>query len=368
MITLQASSCVRSLSKESECNRCELICPTEAIVVGENPLPSINFSTCVGCGACDAVCPSESFSLDNFKPSDFFFEFLEDDENIISCKKNVPCIAALSVEHILSVSILKKTIVLDMGHCDGCEIAHSCKPQILKNSEEAGYLLEAMQNDAKILQEDVAYIQEEQEEEPQSDRRDFLRSINLKMVAQTKHSFEKEVKKASDELVEHTLQKTDIALLRQKRIPEKRKILFSAIKRVEKPSQYHVIDANEISFTSSKLMDESACTACQICYRVCPTGALTSDIKNSKIDFDPFLCIKCNICHDVCEPNAITLSPSYNIKEFFDPSVHNMISFNVRRCDECNVIFSTNKDEKLCYRCKIEDEEARELWGIKERR
>ncbi len=111
-------------------------------------------------------------------------------------------------------------------------------------------------------------------------------------------------------------------------------------------------------------MDEEACTACQMCYRICPTGALTSDIKNSKIDFDPFLCIKCSICHDVCEPDAIKLSGSYNVKEFFEPEVQNLISFNVRRCNECNAIFSTNSSDKLCYRCNIEEEEAKALWGI----
>ena len=111
-------------------------------------------------------------------------------------------------------------------------------------------------------------------------------------------------------------------------------------------------------------MDKDACTACQMCYRVCPTGALTSDIKNSKIDFDPFMCVKCNICHDVCEPNALTKSASYNIKEFFEPSVQSLIAFNVRRCNECNVVFSTNTKDKLCYRCKCEEEEAHELWGL----
>jgi len=364
MISLSASRCVRSLARESQCNKCEVICPTEAIVVGENPLPSINFSSCVGCGACDAICPSEALSLEDFKPTNFFFEFAEDKENLISCRKNVPCIAALSVEHIISLAVLKKEMILDMGHCDGCEIAHKCKPQIMKNYEEATYIISAMENEAVIKLEDIAYEVKEQNQE--SDRRDFFRSMNLGSVAKTKHAFEVEVKKATDELVEHTLQKEDIALLKKKRVVEKRKLFFTAIKRVEKPSQFHVIDANEVSFTSQKLLDEDSCTACQMCYRICPSGALTSDIKNSKIDFDPFLCIKCNICHDVCEPKAITLSSAYNVKEFFEPEVQRLISFKVQRCDECNIVFSTNANEKLCYRCKAEDEEARELWGITE--
>ena len=76
MIQLTASRCVRSLAKDSECNKCEVICPTQAIVVGDNPLPSINFSSCVGCGACDAVCPNEALPLDDFSPTDFFFSYI----------------------------------------------------------------------------------------------------------------------------------------------------------------------------------------------------------------------------------------------------------------------------------------------------
>ena len=86
LIQLNASKCVRSLSVESECNKCELICPTNAIVVGQLPLPSINFSACVGCGACDGICPNEALSLDDFSATNFFFEFIEDKENLISCK------------------------------------------------------------------------------------------------------------------------------------------------------------------------------------------------------------------------------------------------------------------------------------------
>jgi len=362
LIQLTASSCVRSLTKESQCNKCEVICPTRAIVVGDNPLPSINFSACVGCGACDAICPSEALKLDDFSNTEFFFEFIESKDSLIGCRKNVPCIAALNVENIISMAVLKKEIVFDIGYCEGCEIASTCYPQIVKNFEEATYLLEAMENEAILKLENICYV--DTSEKVQTDRREFFGNINLKSVAKTKQSFELEVKKATDELVEHTLQKTDIALLRKKNIPEKRKLFFTAIKRVEKPSQFHIVDATEISFTSAKVMDSQTCTACQMCYRVCPTGALTSDIKNSKIDFDPFLCIKCNVCHDVCEPKSITLSPSYNVKEFFEPVVQNLIKFKVRRCNECNIIFSTNTTDKLCYRCKAEEEEARELWGI----
>lgn len=361
IIHLDATACVRSLSVDSTCNKCEVICPTDAIVIGENPLPAINFSLCVGCGACGGVCPTEAFGLEEFSATDFFFDYLEEEDSLISCKKNVPCISALSVEHLVSMAVLKKEMILDIGHCQECAIAHTCYKQIQDNHEEASYVLEAMESDVEIKLENVAF-----EKTEKTDRRGFLSAINLKTFAKTKQNFENEVERASDELTQHTLEKTDIALLKKKKLPEKRKLFFTAVKRLEKPSQYHIVESAEISFTSQKLMDTDACTACQMCYRVCPTGALTSDIKNSKIDFDPFMCVKCNICHDVCEPNAITKSASYNIKEFFEPAVQSLIAFNVRRCNECNIIFSTNTKDKLCYRCKAEEEEARELWGLED--
>lgn len=361
MIALSAGSCVRSLSVHSECNKCEEVCPTNAIVMGESTnLPSINFSSCVTCGGCVGVCPSEALELEEFNSTNFFFDFAESEDNLLSCRKNVPCISVLSIEHIISLAVLKKEIVFDMGYCDGCDIAHTCHKQIMSNYEEATYLLEAMENTASIKLENVCYEREDKE----TGRRDFLNSVNLQTVAKAKKNFEDEVKKAGDELVEHSLENKDIALLRKKTIPDRRKIFFTAIKRVEKPSQFHIVDATEVSFTSQKLMNEELCTACQMCYRVCPTAALTSDTKNSKIEFDPFLCIKCHICHDVCEPDALTLSTSYDVKEFFTPTAQSLVKFHVRRCDECDVVFSTNTEDKVCYRCKCEEEEARELWGI----
>jgi Fe-S-cluster-containing hydrogenase component 2 len=103
-----------------------------------------------------------------------------------------------------------------------------------------------------------------------------------------------------------------------------------------------------------------------MCYRICPTGALSSDIRNSKIDFDPFMCVKCHLCHDVCEPDSLTLSSSYNLKELFEPSVQRLVSFNVRSCNECGGFFTSLHGKKICRRCELEDEEAREIWGIRD--
>lgn len=361
-ITLNPGKCVRSLSLNSICDLCLTHCPTDAIVRSEGA-PAVNQSQCVGCGGCVGGCPTEAIALDGFSTTDFFFAFAADESNLISCQKNVPCISVLSVDHLLALGALKNGIVLDTGHCDGCEIAATCKPAIERHAEEAAYLLEAMEQDAAISLEPVAYVQEEA---PKGDRRDFLRTINLKTLAEGRAKFDREVQTASDELTEHRLDRASIALLRTKQLPDKRKLLFTMLKRIDKPSQYHVVESEALTLCSQKLFDQQKCTACQMCYRVCPTGALSSDVKNAKIDFDAMMCVRCHLCHDVCEPDALTLSPSFNIKEMFEPNQQRLATFTVRNCDECGIPFSSLHGERLCMRCQIEEDEARALWGIGE--
>lgn len=360
-LTLDPTKCVRALAKFSECTKCVEICPVDIISV-DNHLPSFNMSQCVGCGGCGSVCPTESFSLDDFNPTNFFFDFVQSEETLLSCKKNLPCIAALSVEHLTSLALLKEGLVCDTGHCDGCEIAGKLKPQIYANIEEANFILEAIESSKGIEAQDIGY--ENEDIKVESDRRGFFRNISVKNAAQAKADFDRRVEIESDEELRHEVFTEDISKLKEKSIPDKRKIFFTALKRAPKPSQYHIVDGSELSFTSMKKVDKESCTVCQMCYRICPTAALSSDMKNSKIDFDPFLCVKCHLCHDVCEPDSITLAETFDLKQLFEPEVKNLVSFTVRRCHECDNYFTYKGGDVICHRCKLEEEEAKELWGI----
>lgn len=361
LLELSPARCVRALSVNSLCSHCSDVCPTNAIAL-TGQLPSINQSFCVGCAGCVAVCPSEALALDDFNPTEFFFSFASEEGNLVSCQKNIPCIAALSSEHLISLCSLKKGLVLDIGHCNNCEIGHKVLEVMEERLNSANYLLEAIEVENRVVCEKIAFSSGETNEP--KERRDFFKTFHLRGIAKARHDFEKEVQSSTDEFVEMSIDSSHTQELRTKKITDRRKLFFTALKRVEKPSQFHVVDGAMISFTSQKIMDEAKCTACQMCYRVCPTAALTSDMRNSKIDFDPFLCVKCHLCHDVCESDAISLSTSYNLKEWFEPKVQNLVTYLVRRCDECDALFSSVGGEKICRRCQLEEEEALELWGL----
>ena len=366
-LVFDAARCVRTVTKFSECDKCVTVCPVRTMTIADNGLPAFTPADCVDCGGCVGVCPSEALSLKRFSTTEFFFDFAESDETLLSCRKNVPCLAVLGVEHLMSLALVRdETLTLDLGHCASCLIKDPLYDQIVGNVEEANYLLEAIESGKRIATEAVAFEEEGLEEgiDPH-DRRAFLERLSLKGAVRAKQAFDEAVEGADDLLREHDVDLAAVAKIRQKELPDRRKILFVALKRAPKPSRYHTIAEEDISFASQKFIDDS-CTMCQMCYRICPTGALSSDAKNSRIFFDAMMCVKCRACHDTCEPDALHLQPTFELKEFFEPTQRLLASFKVVRCDECGVHFPSVRGERTCPRCAAEEQEALELWGLEE--
>ncbi|QOP46185.1 4Fe-4S dicluster domain-containing protein [Sulfurimonas paralvinellae] len=365
LLSLDVSKCVHTSNKFAICNKCVEVCPVETIKITEGVVSFVP-SECVGCGGCGAVCPTAAYSLDDFKPINYVFSFLENDEQLISCKTELPCIAALSAEELLSMALIaNEQLTADIGGCKNCEIGAKNLPIIEERIEEVNFLLEAMQQNKSILLQEVESVSEPSSGEALMSRRELLSKEGLKKAVSIKQQFENEVAASEDIEKVHTVTNADIAKIKQKNIPDRRSLLLMAMKRASVPEIFHNIDINDISFISQKDLDETTCTNCQMCYRICPTGALSSDGKNSVINFNPLACVQCHSCHDVCEPDSLTLRPTFALESFFEPKIETLARFSIKRCDECGNFFAYKGGEVLCQRCKIEEEEARELWGIK---
>lgn len=357
-LDFDVASCVRATSKLSECTKCVDICPVNTIEIIENT-PAFTASACVDCGGCVGICPTEAFSLKEFSTVELFFALLDDEEKLLSCKKNLPCLSLLSVEHLISLALAsEEPMRLDLTHCQSCEIKDPLYAQILNNIEEANFILSSF-CDKRLLIDESGFVAIEPEAQQEvTSRRSFLSNISLKGAIKQKVAFDEAL--IEDEQKKFAIDDQVISKIREKRIPNKRKILFTTLKRVEKPKQYEILPEEEISFVSQKFVDKS-CTNCQICYRICPSGALSSDSKFSLINFDAMLCLKCRLCHDVCESDSIQLQSGFEIQEFFEPAQRTLATFDIKRCNECGGYFTYKGGEIICPRCFVEEEEARTL-------
>jgi len=353
------ASCVRAMSKFSECTKCVDACP-ESIQIMEN-LPSFTHATGVEAAVCLGVCPTEAFSLSDFSVTEFFFTFIESKVRLISSKINVPCISVLSVEHLISLALASdEPITIDLNaYKEGSHLLE----QIEKRIEEANFVLSSFCDKALSTNLDVSspHAMEQIEsadddvEEDVSSRRDFLSQASLKGVVKHKKTFDDAVE--SEDLQVFKIDTSVIAQMKDKNIPDKRKILFTTLKRAGVPNIFEILPEEEVSFVSQKFIDES-CTNCQICYRICPTGALSSNGRFSLINFDAMLCLKCHLCHDACEPDSIHLQSGFEVKEFFEATQRTLATFNIKRCNECGNSFTYTGGEQACPRCKTEEEEA----------
>jgi ferredoxin len=358
-LLFDVATCVRATSKFSECIKCVEVCPVNTIEIVEN-IPAFTPSACVTCGGCVGVCPTESFSLSGFSTTEFFFKFLEEESNSLTCQKDLyGCLSTLSIEHLISLAVASDdAVVMDVEAC-GCGGEDApLREHLRANIEEANFVLSSFCDKEIVI--DTAQSERARREEEQVER--SRRSLfSLKGAIKSKQAFDEAVD--ADELKAFGIDLSDISKIKNKIIPDKRKLLFSVLKRLEKPENYEVLATEDINFTSQKFVDDS-CTNCQICYRICPTGALSSNSKFSLINFDAMLCVKCHLCHDVCEPNSIQLQPGFEIKEFFEPTQRTLATFDVKRCNECGNYFTYHGGEQICMRCKIEEEEAIELHAL----
>jgi len=364
LLTLDVSKCVHTSNKFAICNKCVESCPVDTIKI-ENSIVSFIPSECVGCGGCDAVCPTSAYTLDNFNSLNYIFEFLESSERVLSCRdEKFPCIASLSVEELLSIALISsESVTLDIGPCSDCAIAKTNLAIIENRTEEVNFILEAMIQEKVLKIEELNYDFEADKEA--LSRRKLFSKDGAKKLLSLKQKFDNEVDSTDENVKTHNVSVSDIAKIKEKRIPDRRSLLQMAMKRADIPEQFHTIDVENISFTSQKDLDADTCTNCQMCYRICPTGALSSDKRASLINFNPAVCVQCHSCHDVCEPNALTLRNTFSLENMFEPRVETLVRFDIKRCNECGNYFAYKGGEVMCTRCQIEEYEAKELWGIK---
>ncbi|WP_294956836.1 4Fe-4S binding protein [Sulfurovum sp.] len=351
--------CIRAKSKFSECTKCMDICPDSITL--QNNLPTFKTATGVEASACVGICPTEAFALSDFSTTEFFFTFLESKVRLISPNINVPCLSILSVEHLISLAIAsEEPITLDLSVYDPDSLLFE---HIEKTIDEANFILSSfsekqletnIDDTLRPFEPDTASL-EEQTEEAVSSRRSFLGNVSLKGMIKHKKAFNEAVD--AEELQHFDIDVSAIDKIKNKQLPNKRKILLTTLKRAGVPDVFEVLPEEEVSFVSQKYIDEN-CTNCQICYRICPTGALSSDSKFSLIHFDAMLCVKCRLCHDACEADAIHLQKGFEVKEFFEPTQRTLATFSVKRCNECGNYFTYTGGEVTCPRCMIEEEEA----------
>jgi ferredoxin len=87
-------------------------------------------------------------------------------------------------------------------------------------------------------------------------------------------------------------------------------------------------------------VDADACTLCQACTGVCPTGALLDNPETPMLRFTESACVQCGLCAATCPETAITLTPQIDFEAWDTPRqvLHEEPPFC---CTGCGTPFAT---------------------------
>jgi len=348
---LNFSNCTHIYFKDSTCRDCIDICPIDGIFSTDDYKIIMNNENCVGCGACYSVCPTGAFDIP-FNVGKFIQNLANEEEKIISCKANVPCISILSSQDLISAVLqAEEDIFVDVGWCSDCQIGQ-LKEYIIATVEEANYFLERAGIDNRVKEENLQYQSKSIEAQ---NRRNFLKRLGKLSLGLTFWAVAPKIP-----VEENEEENTGKNIVAEKVLPQKRKVLLNTLKEKNLNLEDKTVDVDRISFTSDKWIEFYKCTNCSICYNICPTGALKGIDGKTKIQFEPSLCVKCRVCHESCPEDCLHLEKELNLQYFLEGkkilAEHTMI-----QCAECLIPFSYKGDSVICPRCQQLEDEIKEM-------
>jgi ferredoxin len=102
------------------------------------------------------------------------------------------------------------------------------------------------------------------------------------------------------------------------------------------------------------------CTACGVCARACPTGALQfhqAEGTRYRLEFTASACIGCQICAHVCAPGALTVEPQPSFQQVFGPTAPvELRQGELVRCEKCRAWFAARPGARLCPACTFRNQ------------
>ncbi len=318
--------------KGSDCQRCVLACPVEAISFDENGRPTINEEACTLCGICLGIC--DAFTSARVTMEDLHERFCRiarrGEQVVATCQYMVPdgfqpaanvvvlpCLACLSPEFWtlllaenlnVKISVVFKDCntcpraggVADMLYTHAIDTAEDCTERKVGYSRklpEKENIVRMISDEGEVDRRGIFDNVVEDVGEIVSGRRHLRNSKVLNEWVDRRERSRARARLNLSEGIEFegfvpkgTVRKT---------MGPKRQMLLEAIEREPELAPRLLIT---ISQTNSELCkNEHACTD------VCPTGARSVDPKTKQLVFDETYCVGCGLCVSACPKGAIEL-------------------------------------------------------------
>ena len=138
---------------------------------------------------------------------------------------------------------------------------------------------------------------------------------------------------------------------------DQRTRVLAALRQLSTPDAC-LNDMSDVLLPSASLV-ASGCTACGVCVRACPTGAISLE-KSSAGGVGSFSltalvtkCVDCGRCVALCPSGALVRTGQLEWARLADGGTEAIASGSVRRCERCSEDFAGTEASQYCPICQF---------------
>jgi ferredoxin len=353
--------CLHGRDRFTSCSICVDACPVGAIQV----IPSVVLDErqCIGCGLCVHVCPIGAIGGDTGANNVITCAArIEDARTLaLACPlsaepQHVPadidavictghCLAALGPSVYVGLLALGfERIVIRLDACKDCAFS-SAHEAINQNIFKAQRVLQAWDAADRLAAVESSSAGDVERPVYDSASLPLSRRQLLRMFMP---------RKASAAVID-ALTPDDCPRSMPSRLPAERRRLLVALGLLLPPHPQALCPAPLAGQTFGQVRVVGACTACGVCVRACPTGALKlirdDEHDRFELEFLSAACTGCSLCLDMC-PEALGRGGVPFIVELLEQQWITIASGELARCQRCGTRLAVDAlHDGLCPVC-----------------
>lgn len=279
-VVISQERCLRARHARSSCRTCSDVCP-EAAVSFEQRRLTVDTFRCTKCALCLGACPTAAIQVRGIDERQL------DGVTLVRCQQTVgdgavlPCLGALSVDHIVDLGSRQPGVLLLAGECETCALSSGGR-RARANLHSAEGILRALGVSA-TPQWRTQRGGDEQTEQRAVSRRDLL-GLWGQSAVQTGRTL------LPDRQANPVKLPTNI--------PSRR---LRWLQRMSPPEQF-------LPLPWPTRRTSQACNGCKLCTAFCPTGALGAQTEGDfwRLSFQAAACVDCGTCIGLCPRRALS--------------------------------------------------------------